>query len=84
MSNQSGVYVKDKVYGWLPANVISDEGDKVTVAVVPDGGGQKEERIVKLKDYEDGTLPLQNINESGNLIVVPDMCDLPSLHEVSS
>jgi hypothetical protein len=98
MSSQSGVYVKDNDHGWLPANVLSYEGDNanVVVHIIPpssqeEGGCQntcssedamKEERTVKLKDYDDGTLPLQNIDEGGNLLVVPDMCDLPSLHEV--
>ncbi len=104
MSNQSGVYVKDKIHGWLPASVISyeDNNTKVKVSVTlrnPNEESkehetaddcidttaadvQKEEREIKLKDYDEGMLPLQNINEGGNLIVVPDMCDLPSLHEV--
>ncbi len=100
MSSQTGVYVKDNNHGWLPANIITYEGDKANVVVqitLPssslEGGGEvqrstcienvrKEERTVKLKDYDDGTLPLQNVDEGGNLIVVPDMCDLPSLHEV--
>lgn len=99
MSNQSGVYVKDKEHGWLPASVISyednntkvkvsvclhsdeiDNQDESSLATIP----QKEERTVKLKDYNEAMLPLQNIDEGGNLIVVPDMCDLPSLHEVST
>jgi hypothetical protein len=86
MSSQSGVYIKDKEHGWLPANVLEhvcDNTVKVSVSIVDEGGADKEERIIKLKDYEDGTLPLQNIDEGGNEIVVPDMCDLPSLHEVS-
>lgn len=90
MSTQSKVYVNDKEHGWLPANVISYQGGNVTVSVdftSPTSEETemilKEERIVQLKEYEDGALPLQNIDESGNLIVVPDMCDLPSLHEVS-
>ncbi len=95
MSNQSGVYIKDKQYGWLPASIISyEEKNQVKVSVTlptnneavdldtPTTEESKEERTVKLKDYEDGTLPLQNIDEGGNMIVVPDMCDLPSLHEV--
>ncbi len=103
-STQSGVYIKDNQYGWLPATVISnhngngngnDSGDdklkqvQVSVSFSPPQGGietaVKETRTIKLKDYDDheGMLPLQNIDEGGNMIVVPDMCDLPSLHEVS-
>ena len=44
---------------------------------------EKQERKVNLKDYENETLPLQNVDEGGNSIVVPDMCDLPSLHEAA-
>ena len=98
MSAQSGVYVKDQEYGWLPASVISYEGDKVKISVSLSNTNEessshdcsdetiarveKEEREIHLKDYHDGMLPLQNIDEGGNLMVVPDMCDLTSLHEV--
>jgi len=89
MSGQTGVYVKDEQYGWLPAKVLSSE-DATTVTVevtMPckhyDGRHSKEERKIDLKDYDDGTLPMQNVDESGNIIVVPDMCDLPSLHEAA-
>ena len=43
----------------------------------------KQARKIQLKDYEAETLPLQNMNESGNGIVVPDMCDLPSFHDAA-
>ena len=87
MSSQTGVYVIDKKYGWLAANVISYDGNTASVSVdVPTGDGEestcKENRTVKLKEYEDGALPLQNVDEGGNLIEMADMCDLPSLHEV--
>jgi hypothetical protein len=92
MSSQSGVYIKDEKLGWLPANVISYEGDHVKVTVMKGDiaserdehyATSNEERIVKLEQYDDGMLPLQNIDDNGNFIVVPDMCELPSLHEVS-
>jgi len=90
MSTQTGIFVKDKDFGWLPANVISHEDQNGTVKVAvstPDQNAGldqvKEERTVKLKDYEANTLPLQNMDEGGNVIVVPDMCDLPSLHEAA-
>jgi hypothetical protein len=41
------------------------------------------ERTVYLKDYLDGTLPLQNVDASGNFMEMADLVDLPSLHEVS-
>ena len=87
--NQSGVYVKDKTYGWLPATLLSSNSDIAQViAHVPSENDRsspkfrKEERKVLLKEYDDKSLPLQNIDEGGNLVVAQDMCDLPSLHEV--
>ena len=67
---------------------------EVTVPILVHGDGvadtdtneyeyEKQERKVNLKDYENETLPLQNMDEGGNSIVVPDMCDLPSLHEAA-
>ena len=38
---------------------------------------------VDLKQYNDGVLPLQNVDEDGKLIEVCDMVDLSFLHEVS-
>ena len=38
---------------------------------------------INLKEYSDGVLPLQNVDEDGKLIEVPDMVDLSFLHEVS-
>ncbi len=91
MSSASGVFVKDKEFGWLPASILSTNGVTAQVSVkIPikeeDGIGEsftKEERSIQLKDYEDATLPLQNIDEGGNAIVAPDMCDLHSLHEAA-
>ena len=37
---------------------------------------------VDLKEYSDGVLPLQNVDEDGKLIEVCDMVDLSFLHEV--
>jgi myosin-5 len=94
--SQSGVYVRDDQYGWLPARILSKDEDskavnvEVTVPVHNADSSEeysysfvKEERKIKLVDYDSGGLPLQNIDESGNAIVVPDMCDLPSLHEAA-
>jgi hypothetical protein len=39
--------------------------------------------VVKLKDYPNSTLPLQNTGADGTLTEVDDMVDLPYLHEVS-
>jgi hypothetical protein len=38
--------------------------------------------MVKLKDYQNSSLPLQNVGADGSLKEVDDMVDLPYLHEV--
>ena len=89
MASENGVYVKNKNYGWLPVHVILMKEDTVSVSVsIPGNDGDEsihnlEKRIIKLKEYDDNALPLQNIDESGDLIEMPDMCDLPSLHEAA-
>lgn len=40
-------------------------------------------RVIHLNQYEDNTLPLQNVNVNGEPIIISDMCDLPSLHEAA-
>ena len=42
-----------------------------------------EKMTVEMKDYPNSALPLQNVDEHGNLNEVEDMVDLPFLHEVS-
>jgi len=88
--NQTGVYVKDNTYGWLPATIISCDNDVARVIVnVPSLNVRcsskllKKERKVLLKEYDDNNLPLQNLDEGGNMVVARDMCDLPSLHEAA-
>jgi len=88
--NQTSVYVRDKTYGWLPATMVSSDSDVARVIVrVPSPNDRssskflKEERKVLLKEYDDKTLPLQNVDEGGNMVVSRDMCDLPSLHEAA-
>lgn len=90
-NNQTVVFVKDTAYGWLPGTLISSDKDvariSVHVPITDDNASSeflKEERTVQLKDYDDNTLPLQNVDEGGNMVVAQDMCDLPSLHEVGS
>lgn len=82
--SDSCVYVTDKEFGWLPANVVSQDETKATVKVFDsEGKNLLGERQVMLKDYPNQALPLQNVDASGNLMQMPDMVDLPSLHEVS-
>lgn len=82
--SDSCVYIRDAENGWLPANVVSQDGLDVTVkAFSADGKDPLGERTVSIKDYPDQQLPLQNVDASGNLMEMPDMVDLPSLHEAA-
>jgi hypothetical protein len=54
--------------------------------IASDGGRAAlrfEKQTISLKDYPNQALPLQNVTEEGRLKEVPDMVDLPFLHEVS-
>jgi hypothetical protein len=88
-------YVKDPNYAWVPATLVKTEGDKAYVkipqykdeqSIMSNGGrGAKEfeERVVNLNDYSHKVLPLQNVDNNGNLSEYADMVQLPYLHEVS-
>ena len=88
------VYVKDPEYAWVPATLVSQEGDKATVSIpqykdeqsITSDGGRKakgtKEAVHNLKDYPHKVLPLQNVDGSGNLLEFSDMVKLPYLHEV--
>lgn len=88
------VYVKDKKLAWEPGTVLSMGGGKAKVkvfqykdeeSIVSDCGqgatGTKEVEV-KLSDYENETLPAQNIKGT-ELIMKEDMVDLPFLHEAA-
>lgn len=82
--SDSCVYIADKDYGWLPANVLSNNETTASVKVFSvDGNEFLGEREVPLKNYDNQQLPLQNVDAAGHLMEMPDMVDLPSLHEVS-
>ena len=54
--------------------------------MVCDGGRaakKGEQKMINLKDYAHGVLPLQNVDANGNLVEFADMVKLPYLHEVS-
>ena len=88
------VFIKDSTYGWIPAQVQSQSGDKAVVkvfnyrdeqSITCDGGANAsgaDEETINLKDYAHGVLPLQNVNGSNRLVAYPDMVKLPYLHEV--
>jgi hypothetical protein len=88
--SDSCVYISDPKFGWLPATVVSQDdsapkGPQVTVKVFSvDGKSIMGERTVSLSQYQNKQLPLQNVDAAGNLMELPDMVDLPSLHEVSN
>lgn len=92
----SHVFIKDKEFGWRPAVQEKVNGDTAIVTVHQyaneqamqcDGGrsakGKGERMEIKLKDYPNNVLPLQNVDANGTLIEFPDMVKLPYLHEVS-
>jgi hypothetical protein len=85
--SDSCVYIKDKAEAWLPANIISQDGDMCQVKVFSVSGEEEataSTREVSLADYTNKALPLQNVDVSGHLMEMADMVDLPSLHEVGA
>jgi myosin V len=94
-ATSNNVYIMDKKYAWVPARLIESSGDKATVSVpnyddeskiLSDGGkGAKSwsEEKVSLKHYPGKSLPMQNVDKSGQLTMVDDMVDLPFLHEAA-
>mmetsp|Transcript_12318 Transcript_12318/g.29308 ORF Transcript_12318/g.29308 Transcript_12318/m.29308 type:complete len:1160 (+) Transcript_12318:158-3637(+) len=91
----NNVYVRSDEFAWIPARLVSQDKDTAKVAIpqydneeaiMSDGGegavGFKS-AVVKLKDYPNHTLPLQNTGKDGKLMEVDDMVDLPYLHEAA-
>ena len=89
------IYIRSDEYAWIPARLVEQDKTTAKVAIpqyeseefiMSDGGkgavGFKS-AIVKLSDYVNQVLPLQNVNSSGTLKEVDDMVDLSYLHEVS-
>lgn len=88
------VYLKDPEYAWIPAKLQRSSGNVADVQIpqyddeqstVCDGGRKAKSWIeaeVDLSDYNKGVLPMQNVDENGNLRVFADMVELPFLHEV--
>ena len=87
------IYIFDKELAWVPARLVSQDGDNAVVSIptyadegsiLTDGGkGAKSwrEEQISLKNYPGKQFPLQNI-KNGKLVEVADMVDLPFLHEV--
>jgi len=72
------VYVHSEEHKWIPATLLRTDGETATVRIT----GDKAEEKIKLADYPNKVLPLQNVDEDGKLNEVEDMVDLPFLHEV--
>eukprot|EP00804_Cyclotella_cryptica_P008849 CCRYP_013082-RA/>CCRYP_013082-RA protein AED:0.07 eAED:0.07 QI:484/1/1/1/0.91/0.92/13/136/1750 len=93
------VYVRDTHFSWVPATIESPEDDKKRVkvrvrlpsdweecTVIPPGRSIENidlDRIVKLTDYPNDELPLQNIFSALDTVGKNDMADLTHLHEAA-
>lgn len=89
------IYIRSDEYAWIPARLVEQDKNTAKVAIpqyeseefiMSDGGKAAvgfKSAIVKLSDYVNQVLPLQNVNSSGSLKEVDDMVDLSYLHEVS-
>jgi hypothetical protein len=91
----SNVLIKDDKWGWIPGVQRGIDKDKATVdvwsypneqCIACDNGkaakGKFQTIKVPLKEYDNECLPLQNVDNNGNLMEVADMVKLPYLHEV--
>jgi hypothetical protein len=90
----NNVYIMHKEYAWVPARLLSLDGDKGKVSVPQyadeasiltdngEGASSWEEKTVSLKHYPGKTFPMQNLNKDDKLDEQKDMCDLAFLHEV--
>lgn len=91
-ANSSNVFIHDKEFGWRPAIQEKTSGNTATVTLLEFRNEQEmqckqnakkgETITVKLSDYPNGVLPLQNVDANGNLVAYSDMVKLPYLHEV--
>ena len=93
MSDQY-VYVRHDDHKWVPALLVEQSEFEATVSV-PDFkneesitgsntlGAKSSQIKVKLKDYQNNSLPLQNVTEGGQMKAVKDMIELGFLHEAA-
>jgi len=95
MGKAAYVFLKDPEYAWIPAKLQKSSATVADVKIpqypdeqstVCDGGRSAKKTIdaeVDLSDYNRGVLPMQNVDENGQLQLFPDMVDLPFLHEAA-
>ena len=89
------VYIRSKEHGWLPGRVLESDGNSATVVVQKynneaemiqnspkTSGITVRQQVIRYKDYENGVLPMQNVDDRGKLGDYEDMVNLPYLHEV--
>ena len=87
------VYIQHSEYSWVPALLMKQTSKSATVSIakytdeseiggVFDPNKGRESVTVKLKDYVNGSLPLQN-TDGGRIKERADMTKLDFLHEVN-
>ncbi len=89
-------FILSKDHSWVPAIVTSNNGQvaevkipqyKTEQAIRCDNGASAvkgfQTRTIDLSEYPNNALPLQNVNDHGMLDEMPDMINMPFLHEVS-
>lgn len=83
------VYVRSAEHGWIPARKLNSDSKSATVVVqnykdeeemllnaATTSGTKVSEQKVALKDYENGVLPMQNVDDRGKLGNYEDMVNL--------
>lgn len=96
MSNKDAmpyVYVKSAEHGWIPARVLNSDSKTANVVVqkykdeeemllnaTSTSGTKVEEQKIALKDYPNGVLPMQNVDDRGKLGNHEDMVNLYVLY----
>lgn len=90
------VYLRSAENVWVPALQLKTHDGKATVALPKFKNEQTmmncskasktfkyhDNQIVDLSEYPTGHLPMQNVDQNGNLEEYKDMVDLPFMHEV--
>ena len=83
------VYIRNAESGWIPGRVLKSDKKTATVVVqnyadeeemllnaTTTSGTKVHEEVVELKHYENGVLPMQNVDDRGKLGNFEDMVNL--------